>query len=75
MEAAIVVIRPYRADDAPHMAQLYYDAVHGLGRRFYSAAQAAAWAPAPLPPIGVRHLAADGRTTFVAGNANDQALA
>ncbi|PVM84139.1 GNAT family N-acetyltransferase [Caulobacter radicis] len=74
MEAA-VVIRPYRTDDAPSMAQLYYDAVHGLGRRAYSAAQAAAWAPAPLQPIDVLNRAADGRMTFVAANARDQAVA
>ncbi|AYV48380.1 GNAT family N-acetyltransferase [Caulobacter flavus] len=75
MEAATVVIRPYRTDDAPHMAQLYYDAVHGLGRREYSAAQTAAWAPAPLQPIDVLTRAADGRTTFVAADAEDRAVA
>lgn len=75
MEAAAVVIRPYRPDDAPHMAQLYYEAVRGLGRRDYSAAQVAAWAPAPLAPIDVLTRAADGRTTFVAADAGDQAVA
>lgn len=75
MEAAAVVIRPYRTDDAPHMARLYYDAVHGLGRRTYSAAQVAAWAPAPLQPIDVLNRAADGRTTFVAADASDKAVA
>lgn len=75
MEAATVVIRSYRPDDAPHMAQLYYDAVHGLGRRHYSAAQAAAWAPRPLEPIDVLTRAADGRTTFVAADAEDRAVA
>jgi putative acetyltransferase len=73
--AAVVVIRPYRTDDAPDMARLYYEAVHGLGRRAYSAAQAAAWAPAPLAPIDVLTRAADGRVTFVAANADDQAVA
>ncbi len=75
MQAATVVIRPYRTDDAPHMARLYYDAVLGLGRRAYSAAQVAAWAPAPLKPIDVLNRAADGRTTFVAADADDQAVA
>lgn len=75
MEAATVAIRPYRTDDAPHMAQLYYDAVHALGRRAYSSAQVAAWAPAPLKPIDVLNRAADGRATFVATDADDRAVA
>ncbi|MDG2527413.1 GNAT family N-acetyltransferase [Caulobacter endophyticus] len=74
MQAANVFIRPYRTDDAPHMARLYYDAVHGLGRRAYSAAQISAWAPAPLQPIDVLNRAADGRMTFVAADTSDQAV-
>lgn len=75
MEPATIAIRPYRTDDAPRMAQLYYEAVHGLGRSAYSAAQVAAWAPAPLHPIDVLNRAADGRTTFVAVDADDHAVA
>ncbi|PVM88074.1 GNAT family N-acetyltransferase [Caulobacter endophyticus] len=75
MEAATIVIRPYRTDDAPSMARLYYDAVQALGPRAYSSAQVAAWAPAPLAPIDVLNRAADGRTTFVAADALDQAVA
>lgn len=75
MQAATIVIRPYRADDAPHMARLYYDAVRALGPRGYSPAQVAAWAPRPLDPIDVMNRAADGRTTFVAADADDQAVA
>jgi len=75
MEAATIVIRPYRTDDAPHIARLYYEAVQALGPRAYSSAQVAAWAPAPLAPIDVLTRAADGRTTFVAADALDQAVA
>lgn len=75
MQAATIVIRPYRADDAPSMARLYYDAVRALGPRGYSPAQVAAWAPRPLDPIDVLNRAADGRATLVAADADDRAVA
>jgi putative acetyltransferase len=73
--AISVVIRPYRADDAPQMAQLYFESVRALGPRGYTPAQVTAWAPAPLAPIDVLTRAADGRTTFVAADADDRVVA
>ena len=37
-------LRPYRPDDCPALAALFYDTVHTVCRRDYTNAQCAAWA-------------------------------
>ncbi|NEX94416.1 GNAT family N-acetyltransferase [Caulobacter sp. 17J65-9] len=64
-----VTLRPYRPDDAPAMAQLYFDSARTLGPRRYTPEQVAAWAPAPADPASFRVRAEDGRTTLVAVDA------
>jgi len=59
-------IRDFIAADAPAIAQLYFESARRLGARHYSAAQVAAWAPAPVDPAAVLARADDGRHTLVA---------
>jgi putative acetyltransferase len=47
--------RPCRVTDAPGLAMLYHRAVHEGAGRHYSAAQCAAWSPAPPMDEGWRH--------------------
>jgi len=61
-----LAIRGYLPGDAPHMAQIYFEAARALGARHYSEAQVAAWAPAPADPEAVHERACDGRETLVA---------
>jgi putative acetyltransferase len=42
-----LTIRPCRVTDTPGLAQLYHRAVHVGAARHYSAAERAAWSPAP----------------------------
>lgn len=70
-----IMIREYRADDAPAMAQLFYDSTHSLGPRRYTPEQVSAWAPAPADPGDVHTRASDGRTTFVAIDAAEEVVA
>lgn len=67
-------IRPYRLEDAPQIAQLYFDSVHALGTTSYSQAQVRAWAPAPVDPAAVHALTEDGRTTLVAAGPQNEVL-
>jgi putative acetyltransferase len=69
-----ITIRPYEDADAPVLAQLFFDSVRSIGRRFYTAEQVTAWAPAPADPEGVRARAGDGRTTLVAVNSADEVV-
>lgn len=43
-------LRPYRAEDRPAMALVYYRAVREGTAAFYTEAERAAWAPSPEPP-------------------------
>lgn len=67
-----ITIRPYEDADAPFLAQLFFDSVRSIGRRFYTAAQVIAWAPTPADPETVRARASDGRTTLVGVNSADE---
>ena len=58
-------IRPYRPEDAPAIALLFHDAVHGLGSRRYSPEQVAAWSPASADPARWDRQFADGRIVLV----------
>lgn len=61
-----IEIREYQEEDAPRLAQLFYDSVRALGPRRYSPDQVAVWAPKPPDPAAVHARAMDGRTTLVA---------
>jgi 8-oxo-dGTP pyrophosphatase MutT (NUDIX family)/ribosomal protein S18 acetylase RimI-like enzyme len=73
--AAGVRIRPFRAGDAPALAQLFHAAVHGIASRHYSPAQVAAWAPAAPDPAQYLARGTDGRTLLVAEGADGTPLA
>ena len=49
MPAPPIVIREYRDDDVPVVAQLYYDTVMNVNARDHTPEQIAAWAPAVWP--------------------------
>jgi putative acetyltransferase len=60
-----MAIRLYRPEDAPALAQLFYDSVRVLGPRRYSPEQVEAWAPAAPEPARVHSRCSDGRTVLV----------
>ncbi len=68
-------IREYQKGDAPHIAQLFYVSVRGLGPLRYTAEQVAVWAPEPIDPATVHAKTIDGRTTLVAVNASSEVIA
>ena len=39
-----MVIRPYRSDDCPTLAQIYYETIHSVNAADYTQAQLDAWA-------------------------------
>jgi putative acetyltransferase len=73
--AASITIRPYRSEDAPALAEIFYDAVHRIGRRDYSPEQCAVWAPERTAPSRYETRAADGRVLLVATDAADEPIA
>lgn len=65
------VIRPFVPQDALQVAQVFFEAVHGLGPDAYSPAQVDAWAPG-LPDIQkIVNRALDGRVFLVAVDRGD----
>jgi putative acetyltransferase len=68
-------IRPYTAEDAPHLAELFFRSVRTLGLRRYSAEQVAVWAPGLPTPATVHRRATDGRLTLVAIDGSERRLA
>lgn len=70
-----VTIRPYQTRDAAALAALYVQSVEAVGRRFYSAAQIAAWVSLAPTPDHLHALTADGRTRLVAVGASDHPVA
>ncbi|OBY25947.1 GNAT family N-acetyltransferase [Leisingera sp. JC1] len=65
-------IREFRPEDAAALAQIFHDAVHGIGARDYSLEQLSAWSPEPAPADVWASRAADGRRVFVAADGQDQ---
>jgi putative acetyltransferase len=68
-------LRPYVAEDAPHLARLYFESARTLGARRYTPEQVEAWAPEPADPAVVHRRASDGRLTLVACTADGRVLA
>lgn len=64
-------IRNYRSGDAEALAQLFFDSVRQVGRRYYSQAQVEAWAPEPPSAAWVDRRSQDGRTLLVAADDRD----
>jgi 8-oxo-dGTP pyrophosphatase MutT (NUDIX family)/ribosomal protein S18 acetylase RimI-like enzyme len=73
--AAGIRIRAFRPADAPTLARLFHDAVHGIAAHHYTPAQVAAWAPAVPDPARFLARGADGRTLLVAEGADGVPLA
>jgi len=59
-------IRPFEADDVPELAQLFYDAIHGIAALDYSEEQVRAWAPEVPQAEQFAAWACDGRLLLVA---------
>jgi putative acetyltransferase len=59
-------LRPYRAGDGPLLRAIFLAAVLETGRRFYDAAQVAAWAARAASAQRYDEKAADGRALIVA---------
>lgn len=68
-------IRGYRASDAVGIARVFRRSVEALGPRDYSAEQVAAWSARTPSPEAVAARAADGRTTLIAADEDDQPIA
>lgn len=68
-------IRPFRPEDAPALARIFYAAVHQIGGVHYSVEQLNAWAPALPNPDRFLEQAADGRILLVAADDHDRPLA
>ena len=68
-------VRPFRKDDAPALAQIFYSAIHEVASAHYSEEQVNAWAPAV--PSEERFVArgTDGRTLLVAVDDRDVPIA
>lgn len=63
--AAPITLRPYREEDSPVLARLFYHTVHRVNGKDYSPRQLAAWAPAP-PPTESWHRSFVGHLGLVA---------
>jgi putative acetyltransferase len=70
-----VRIRPFRPEDAPLLATLFYDAIHGVAARHYTPAQIDAWAPSVPDPARFLARGTDGRILLVAESAEGAVLA
>ena len=65
-------IRDYKSGDAAHLARIFHDAVHEIGKRDYSEQQVKAWSPAPASAERFAERSIDGRMVFVAVDENDR---
>lgn len=65
-------LRPYRADDAPALADIYRRSVRALGPRDYSPRQVEAWAALAPDPEALHARLSDGRTALVAVGDDDR---
>lgn len=68
-------VRSFRDSDAPILAEIFFEAVHGIASAHYGREQIAAWAPASPSPEGYCKRAADGRIFLVAVDERDLPIA
>jgi putative acetyltransferase len=66
-----MILRPYRPTDAPYLAEILHESVHGIGARDYTPAQLDAWSPAPMSPKQYHVRVSDGRAVTVAVSNDD----
>ncbi|QUL38793.1 GNAT family N-acetyltransferase [Erythrobacter sp. JK5] len=68
-------IRPFRADDAPALADLTLDAIRAVGSAKYTPEQVEAWAARHPGPDRFLERFRNGATIIVAADADDHAVA
>jgi putative acetyltransferase len=61
-----ISFRPYQPGDAEPLCAIFFEAVHRVGRRYYSEEQVLAWAPCKPDPGHFEARATDGRIVLVA---------
>ncbi len=66
----MIAIRPFRPEDAEQLAEVFEDAVGGLGPADYTTVQVGAWLARAPDPVEIRARCADGRLTLVAVRTN-----
>ena len=66
LNALAVTLRPYRPEDCPALAHLFYETVHTVNAAHYSPAQLDAWAPACGPDLAAWDASFQAHTTLVA---------
>ncbi|MCB1431894.1 MAG: GNAT family N-acetyltransferase [Alphaproteobacteria bacterium] len=67
--------RLYRAEDAPHLGEIYVRAIRGLAPRGYDAVQVEAWAGRVTTTEETHARCSDGRLVLVATDENDTPIA
>lgn len=66
LNALAVTLRPYRPEDCPALAHLFYETVHTVNAAHYSPAQLEAWAPGSGPDLAAWDASFQAHTTLVA---------
>ena len=66
LNAQAVTLRPYRPEDCPALAALFYETVHTVNAAHYSPAQLDAWAPACGPDLAAWDKSFRAHRTLVA---------
>ena len=66
LNALAVTLRPYRPEDCPALAHLFYETVHTVNAAHYSPAQLDAWAPACGPDLAAWDASFRAHLTLVA---------
>ena len=66
LNALAVTLRPYRPEDCPALAHLFYETVHTVNAAHYSPAQLDAWAPACGPDLAAWDKSFRAHRTLVA---------
>ena len=66
LDALAVTLRPYRPEDCPALAALFYETVHTVNAAHYTPAQLDAWAPACGPDLAAWDKSFRAHRTLVA---------
>ena len=66
LNALAVTLRPYRPEDCPALAHLFYETVHTVCAADYTPAQLEAWAPGSGPDLAAWDASFQAHTTLVA---------
>ena len=66
LNALAVTLRPYRPEDCPALASLFYETVHTVNAAHYTPAQLDAWAPACGPDLAAWDKSFRAHRTLVA---------